>query len=151
MYEKLFHDGINLIFLKEPHINTDVYKKALDSTIQLTGTNVDFILKGVNQYLMELAKEQIQIAFDQAEKEVMDLHQRTKEGIETARLNGKQIGLKKGSKLVTKKSIRAKEQIRKYNKSFNGSLNNEDTWKLVGISKTTFYKYKEEMLTEALL
>ena len=150
MYEKLFHDGINLIFLKEPHINTEVYKKALNNTVQLTGTNVDFILEGVNQYLMALAQEQIQIAFDQAEKEVMDLHQRTKEGIETARLNGKQIGLKKGSKLVTKKSIRAKEQIRKYNKSFNGSLNNEDTWKLVGISKTTFYKYKEEMLTEAL-
>lgn len=74
----------------------------------------------------------------------------TKEGIETARLNGKQIGLPKGTKLVTKKSIQAKEQIFKYNKSFNGSLNNEDTWKLIGISKTTFYKYKEEMLTEAL-
>ncbi|WP_334093802.1 hypothetical protein [Helicobacter typhlonius] len=66
------------------------------------------------------------------------------------RLNGKQIGLPKGTKLVTKKSIQAKEQILKYNKSFNGSLNNEDTWKLIGISKTTFYKYKEEMLTEAL-
>ncbi len=99
---------------------------------------------------MALAQEQIQIAFDQAEKEVMDLHQRTKEGIETARLNGKQIGLPKGTKLITQKSIKAKEQIRKYNKSFNGSLNNEDTWKLVGISKTTFYKYKEEMLTESL-
>ena len=148
MYEKLFHDGINLIFLKEPHINTNVYKQALHNTVQLTGTNVDFILKGINQYLMELAREQIQIAFNQAEKEVLDLHQRTKEGIETARLNGKQIGLPKGKKLVTKKSIRAKELIRKYNKSFNGSLTNEDTWKLIGIPKTTFYKYKEEMLAE---
>ena len=33
------------------------------------------------------------------------LHQRTKEGIETARLNGKQIGLPAGTHLVTKKSI----------------------------------------------
>lgn len=33
MYEKLFHDGINLIFLKEPHINTEVYKNALANTI----------------------------------------------------------------------------------------------------------------------
>ncbi len=88
MYENLYHNSINLVFLKEPHINTSVYKKTLENTIQLTGTNVDFILKGVNQYLMALAKEQIQIAFDQAEKEVMDLHQRTKEGIETARMNG---------------------------------------------------------------
>ena len=41
---------------------------------------------------------QIKIAFDQAEKEVMDLRQRTKEGIETARLAGKQIGSIKGKK-----------------------------------------------------
>ena len=76
------------------------------------------------------------------------MHKRTVEGLETARLNGKQIGLKKGSKLITKKSIEAKRQILKYNNSFNGSLTNEDTWKLIGISKTTFYKYKEELLAE---
>ena len=29
MYEKLFNQGISLVFLKEPHINTDTYKKAL--------------------------------------------------------------------------------------------------------------------------
>ena len=99
LYEKLFFDGVELEFLKEPHINTEVYRKALDSTVQLTGTNVDFILEGVNKYLMALAKEQIRIAFEQAEKEVEDLHQRTKEGMETARLDGKQIGRKKGSKI----------------------------------------------------
>ena len=48
--------------------------------------------RGINQYLMALAKEQIRLAFDQAEKEVEDLHQRTREGIQTARLNGKQTG-----------------------------------------------------------
>lgn len=60
---------------------------------------------------MELAKEQIIIAFEQAEKEVQDLRQRTKEGIETARINGKQIGQTSRSKLTTKKSIQAKEEI----------------------------------------
>ena len=44
---------------------------------------------------MALAKEQIRLAFEQSEKEVQDLHQRTKEGMETARRNGKQIGQKK--------------------------------------------------------
>ena len=29
LYEELFCKGINLIFLKEPHINTDTYKKAM--------------------------------------------------------------------------------------------------------------------------
>lgn len=148
LYEELFNKGVTLVFLKEPHINTDTYKKAISGSIAMTGTNADFILEGVNKYLMALAKEQIQIAFDQAQKEVDDLHQRTKEGIETARLNGKRIGLEKGSKLTTKKSLAAKEVIRKHNKDFGGSLSNEDTWKLAGISKMTFYKYKNELLAE---
>ena len=92
LYEELYNKGIELVFLKEPHINTSTYKKALESNISMTGTNVDFILEGVNKYLMSLAKEQIRLAFEQSEKEVQDLHQRTKEGIETARLNGKQSG-----------------------------------------------------------
>lgn len=43
----------------------------------MTGTNVDYILEGVNEYLMALAKEQIRLAFEQSEKEAEDLHQRT--------------------------------------------------------------------------
>lgn len=92
LYEKLFHKDVALVFLKEPHINTETYRKAMMNQVALTGDKVDLILAGVNNYLMELAREQIRIAFEQAEKEVSDLHQRTKEGIETARLNGKQIG-----------------------------------------------------------
>lgn len=148
MYEQLYHDGVDLIFLKEPHINTAVYKKALQAVVPMTGTAVDYILEGVNRYLMELAREQIQIAFDQAEKEVSDLRQRTKEGIITAKLNGKQIGLPKGSKIETKKSIQAKKIIKEHNKDFGGTLKNKDTWKLAGISKNTFYKYREELLLE---
>ncbi|MEE1280706.1 MAG: recombinase family protein [Acutalibacteraceae bacterium] len=148
MYQQLYSRGINLVFLKEPHINTDTYKNALTNGITLTGTNVDYILEGVNKYLLALAKEQIKLAFEQSEKEVADLHQRTKEGIETARLNGKQIGQKQGAKLVTKKSIEAKGKIKKYNNSFGGSLNNEETWTLIGISKMTFYKYKNEIIEE---
>lgn len=148
LYEELYHKGIELVFLKEPHINTSTYKNALESNIQMTGTNVDFILDGINKYLMSLAKEQIRLAFGQAEKEVQDLHQRTKEGIETARLNGKQIGQKKGARLNVKKAAPAKEQIRKYNKDFGGQLNNQETWEKIGISKMTFYKYKREIMEE---
>ena len=148
-YEELYNRGVSLVFLKEPHINTSTYKQALENNVQLTGGNVDFILEGVNKYLMALAKEQIRLAFEQSEKEVEDLHQRTREGIETARLNGKQIGGIRGKKLTTKKSIKAKEQILKHNKDFGGSLNNEETWTLIGISKMTFYKYKSEILAES--
>lgn len=145
LYEKLYRKGITLVFLKEPHINTDTYKQAIATEIPKTGTNVDYILEGINKYLLSLAKEQIRLAFDQSEKEVKELQQRTREGMETARLNGKQIGQVSGRKLVTKKSIEAKEIIKKYNKTFGGPLDNEETMKLAGISKTSFYKYKREI------
>lgn len=148
LYEKLYSEGITLVFLKEPHINTDTYKQALSIGIPETGTKVDLILNGVNQYLMALAKEQIRLAFEQSEKEVADLHQRTREGIETARLQGKQIGQLPGRKIVTKKSIAAKQIIRQYNKAFGGQLTNEQTRRLAGISMTSFYKYKAELISE---
>lgn len=149
LYQKLYNKGIELIFLKEPHINTSTYKKALETNnIKLTNTNVDFILEGVNKYLLCLAKEQIKLAFSQSEKEVTDLRQRTREGIETARLNGKQIGGKKGEKLNIKKKKPAKEKILKYSKSFNGNLSDTDCIKLIGIAKNTYYKYKKEIKEE---
>ena len=74
LYEKLYNQGIELVFLNEPHINTITYKKALTSNqLQPTGTSVDLILEGINKYLLELAREQIKIAFEQSEKEVEDL------------------------------------------------------------------------------
>lgn len=146
MYEELFNRQVCLIFLKEPHINTDTYRKALQGGIPTTGTDVDYILDGINNYLLALAKEQIRLTFEQAEKEVQDLHQRTAEGIETARLAGKQIGQKPGSKLTTKKSVQAKEIILKHSKTFSGNLNDIDCMKLAGISRNTFYKYKRELV-----
>ena len=148
LYQDLFNRGIELIFIKEQHINTTTYKQALTNNVQLTGTTVDFILEGINKYLLALAKEQIKLAFIQSEKEVKDLQQRTKEGIETARLNGKQIGQVKGSKLTTKKSIQAKEQIQKYSKDFNGTLKDTEVMKLIGVARNSYYKYKRELVEE---
>ena len=146
LYEELFHKEVNLVFLKEPHINTDTYKKAMSNQITLTGDKVDFILEGINRYLLELAKEQIRIAFEQAEKEVADLRQRTKEGIESARLNGKQIGQPLGATYETKKAKEAKRIIAKHNKAFGGSLNDMETMKQAGVSRKSYYKYKRDLL-----
>ncbi|HEY5524254.1 MAG TPA: recombinase family protein [Clostridium sp.] len=147
LYEELFNKGVELVFLKEPHINTSVYKKQIDNVnIPTTDNNVvNAILDGVRNALMLLAKEQIKIAFNQAEKEVKDLQQRTREGILTARLNGKQIGLVEGTKLTTKKSIKAKEEIMKYSKDFNGTLKDIECIKLTGLARNSYYKYKKEI------
>ena len=111
----------------------------------MTGTNADILLKAINEYLMTLAKEQIRIAFEQAEKEVLDLHQRTSEGMKTAKLNGKQIGRIKGNKYTSKKEIAAKEIILKNSKDFNGTNSDSEVIKIAGISRNSYYKYKAEL------
>lgn len=149
LYMELYNKGIELEFLKESHINTKIYKNTIAQTIGTTGNDIaDIYIEATNKVIRLLAEKQIRLAFEQAEKEVEDLHQRTREGIETARLNGKQIGQKQGAKLTTKKSVEAKKLIRKHNKTFGGSLTNEETWTLIGISKMTFYKYLREMKEE---
>lgn len=98
---------------------------------------MDFILKGINEYLMALAKEQIKLAFGQSEKEVADLHQRTREGLVTAKLNGKQVGRKKGTGFETKKSKAAKEKILIHCKAFGGTLDDVECMKLTGLARNT--------------
>ena len=146
LYQRLYDAGVHLVFIKEPHINTQTYKEAIKASIPLTGTTVDLILSGINSYLMELAKEQIRLAFGTAQKEVDDLRQRTREGLVTARLHGKQIGGRPGVKLNIKKSYPAKEIIQRHSISFGGSLNDSECARLANISRNTFYKYKREIL-----
>ena len=144
-YLELCEMGIQLVFLKEPYLNTSVYKDGLKDKIELQGTDEDEIFKGINSYFRKLAARQVRIAFEQAEKEVVDLRQRTREGIETARLQGKQIGQRPGNRLNIKKEGPAKELIKKYSKDFSGSLSDAECIKLIGISRNTYYKYKGEL------
>lgn len=158
LYEMLFSSGVNLVFLKEPHINSEVYQRALNNQIHISlGTGneatdkfIGEIIDALNGYTIDLAKEQIRIVFAQAQKEVDDLHKRTAEGLITARLNGKQIGMRKGAQLIVKKAAPAKEKIRKHSKSFQGTLSDQECIKLAGVSRNTFYKYKRELREQSI-
>lgn len=148
LYKKLFDDGVNLVFINELYINTDVYKATRDALVPMTNTDVDLILAGVNQYLMKLAEKQVELAFQQAQKERDDLSERTRQGLQTAKLNGKQLGRAKGTVVVTKKSDESKKKILKYSKAFGGDLSDKDLIKLLGIDKNTYYKYKKELKSQ---
>ena len=148
-YLELFDKGVNLVFLKEPHINTEMYRHALQNGIESVGNEIaDIYISATNKVLKLLARRQIELAFEQSEKEVTDLRQRTREGIETARRNGKQIGQQRGRKLNVKKAVTAKGIILKHSQDFFGSLTDVEVMKLAGISKNTFYKYKGELRNE---
>lgn len=149
MYLELYNRGVELIFLKEPYINTSVYSENIKRKIELVGTEEDVIFEGINQYFVKLAERQIRIAFEQAEKEVVDLHQRTKEGMETARQKGKQIGQRQGAVLQVKKKGPIKQEMLKKSKDFHGNLTDVDLIKVLGIAKNTYYKYKRELKAES--
>ena len=96
---------------------------------------------------MSLVERQIKLAFEQ---ELDGLRQRTQEGIETARRNGKQIGgHKPGAKIVVKKR---EPLIRKHSKNFRGSLKDNEVIAIINatpglkVSRNTYYKYKWEAM-----
>ena len=158
LYKELYSKGVNLVFLKEHHIDTETYRKELERQIPTVNTGdkdadslLQAIIDALNTYVLHLAEKQIKLAFEQSEKEVKDLRQRTREGIETARRNGKQIGgHKAGVKLVIKKAAPVKEVIMKYSKDFNGSLNDTEVRavldaKNLHVANNTYYRYKREL------
>ena len=147
-YFALYNKGVELVFLKEPHINTSVYRNALKTAVPLTGTSVDCILNGINEYLQILAKQQIEIAFDQAQKEVDDLHNRVAEGMRVANA-GKIISeSRKGKKYPRAKTKDIKDAILTLSKDFNGTLNDKQVAKLAGTSIATYYRVKKELRTQ---
>ena len=170
LYEKLYNQGVELVFLKEPHINTATYRKtlqekqislSLNSGDEATDKLMKSILDALNDYIMTLAKKQIQLAFIQSQKEIDDLHQRTREGIETARRNGKQIGQQRGIKLNISKKVPIQQLILKHSKSFGGANSDREVIAIINastfipegqtvpkrlhVSNNTYYKYKTEL------
>ncbi len=165
LYMELFSMGVNLIFLKEPHINTESYRQAMQGIINVniesgdiaTNEMINTIMDAINKFMQSKVKQDIYLAFEQAQKEVEYLHNRVKEGIKAVKeaneqyiLDGeldkvKQIGGVTGKKLTTKKSIEKKAEIQKHSIDFGGTLNDVDCMKLTGLSRNTYYKYKREL------
>lgn len=153
LYEELFDKDINLVFIKEPHINTSVYKDKLQKQVdKISGTGNDAtdkllnsIMDALHEYTIDLAKEQIELAFKTAQAEVDFLHQRTSEGVRRAQAMGKQVGRATGTQIETTKAKTAKEIIKKHSKDFGGSLADAEVQKLAGISRNSYYKYKGEL------
>ncbi|MFR1648182.1 MAG: recombinase family protein [Clostridia bacterium] len=165
-YFQLYDRGVDLVFIKEPYINTSTYRDSIDmrKLEELLGglvANEDDkfageFLKPLNKFVVDLlkviAKQQIIMAFEQAEKEVKDISDRTKSGLKEARkrleAENRNLGRPPGSKRETEKSKKAKLRIMELSKDFKGILKDEDVWTLCKISKNSYYKYKREMIEE---
>ena len=158
-YMSLFYKGINLVFLKESTINTDVYRAELAKSLYIAKLankednteDKDYIniflaqlVEALNELFRNLATAQIEKAFEQAEKEVMDLRQRTSEGMQRAIAKGHIPGQKKGNgaKKATMKFADNKVLIIKLSKDFDGDMSDKEVMEQLRLSRNTYYKYK---------
>lgn len=158
-YINLFYKGINLVFLKESTINTDVYRAELAKSLYIAKLankednteDKDYIniflaqlVEALNELFRNLATAQIEKAFEQAEKEVMDLRQRTSEGMQRAIAKGHIPGQKKGNgaKKATLKFAENKVLIIKLSKDFDGDMSDTEVMNQLRLSRNTYYKYK---------
>ena len=162
MYMQLYDKGIELVFLKEPHINTDVFKdrtqqriKAMTESTGSAATDkfIQAMIDALNAYSMDIVQEQIQLAFSQAQAEVDYLHARTSEGVRKAQAAGKRIGRESGSSAGDgfkeyAKARAAKEVIKKHCKDFGGTLSDAETMKIAGCARGSYYKYKKQLRQE---
>lgn len=149
IYFELFERGINLVFLKEGYINTSVYKDSIQQSLPSTGNDIaDIYIEATNKVIKLLAEKQIEKAFDQSEKEVTDIQERTKEGLRVARANGKQIGQKQGIKMNIKKKEPKKADIMRLSRDFQGTYTDKEVMDFLHLARNTYYKYKKELAEE---
>lgn len=147
VYKELYGRGVELVFLKQPHINTSVYRDSLSYSLNPIGEEIaDVYIEATNKVLLILAEKQIKLAFEAAESEIKFLKQRTKEGLAQAKLNGKQIGQVKGAKYKTKRGEEIKQMILVKSRDFGiGTYTDVECIASLGIGNNTFYKYKREL------
>jgi DNA invertase Pin-like site-specific DNA recombinase len=155
-YKELYNLGIEMEFLKEPHINSSIYRQSSKKKIAIdtsrmdeeTANLINTVVGGLNEYLMSVAEKQIFLAFDHAQKERELLSKRTSEGLKQAKLMGSKVGRQPGQKIETKKAKKAKRYIRANYKPFGGCLTATECMRAAQITKTTFYRYLAEIKKE---
>ena len=155
-YKELYNLGIEMEFLKEPHINSSIYRQSSERQINIdtskmdeeTANLINAVVGGLNDYLLAVAEKQIYLAFDHAQKERELLSKRTSEGLKQAKLMGSKVGRQPGQKVETRKSKKAKRYIKANYKMFGGCLTATECMRVAQITKSTFYRYLEQIKGE---
>lgn len=155
LYMRLMEQNINLVFLKEPHINTDEYKRRTKKHFDKVTTDckkMDKFINGILELVSELEKDNlkdnIRLAFEQAEHERQFLIKRVTEG---KAKSDKHQGRPQGStNIKSAKAEHIKKIIREQSKDFDGKFSDAKIMReyLQGVARNTYYKYKAELKSE---
>lgn len=144
-YNILLNTGINLVFLKEPYLNTAIYQNVLSSIKESA------IREQVIDAVYYILREQIKASLIYAEQSFLTQSRKRKDGIERARAEGKQIGQKTGATLHIKKKAAIKKGIQENAKDFGGTMTDAECMAHLRVSYHTYKKYKQELEEELRL
>lgn len=145
-YMDFFKNGVELVFLKEPFIDTSVYRQSLEKSLSPTGNEIaDLYISATNKVFQILARQQIEIAFAQSQKEVDDLHQRTSEGMRAKGAPKKISESRTGKKYHSLKNLQTQLCILDNSKQFGGKHTDEEIARLSCSSLSTVSRCKTEL------
>lgn len=146
LFEELYENGVDLVFLKEPYINTENYRQAMHISLPEVADDTFLpLMDGLKKTLLLLAKKQFRQAFEQAEKEVKDIQQRTREGMKVSGAGAKISKANTGKKYKIKKRATLLRNIEMFSKSFDGNMKDKELLEqdIIHCSPHTYYKYKK--------
>ena len=134
-YMELLNNGINLVFLDNPTVNTDYIKELLNVAEQ-QNLIAKISLENTIKFL-------VYVELDRAEQERLILINRIKNGISAS---GKKQGRKEGSLIKLSDALR--EDIKEYLKDRN--ITKAEVMKKHNISRNTLVKYIEMVKGEGI-
>jgi len=149
-YFEWYNKGVELVFLKEHHIDTASYRQAQCKAIEKIDTGdtkanklVNDILDCLNEFINSKVKDDIVKAFEQAQKEVQDLHERTKDGMKASGAADKIRQARKGQTYTTLKELETRVSMLQCLKEYGSQQNIAKFAKDRGLSRVTVYKYRD--------
>lgn len=149
-YFTWFNMGVELVFLKEHHIDTASYRQAQSKAIEHISTNnqkldkcINGILECLNEFINSKVEDDIIKAFEQAEKEVQDLHTRTSDGMRASGAAEKIATARTGHTFTTIKELKTRISMIECLKEFGGQQTIARFAADRGLSRVTVYKYRD--------
>ena len=149
-YFSWYDKGVELVFLKEHHIDTASYRKSQGVAIADIKTGdadtddfINGILKITNKFIRAKSADDITKAFEQAEKEVQDLHTRTSDGMRASGAADKIRQARTGNTYTTTKELNTRISMLECLKDFGGQQTIARFAQDRGLSRVTVYKYRD--------
>lgn len=156
-YQELYEQGVDLVFINEPHINTEKYRKGIEEAKQnevkfdvkvsdpMIGELLSLLEDWLNRFMLYNVQRDIQTAFDDSAKEIADLGRRTRDGMSAKGAAEKIRAYRTGKHFETEHSLKAKLRILENAAQFGGAHNDADVSRLADVSVRTLYRYKSEL------